>query len=463
MPPTYVHYLLIPHPTEAQILVLADDVGHALPCYQTDEPHFWQTVAPVNQLVAQHLGLNLTTLRCTEILFGDDQIVMVYAMDASHIPADWVLPEGAMWVSKDTPDDLPTGQKEIVDEWFRWNDRANTVKTEWYRTGWFDKAAAWIEEQFDDRGIMMTAPIEQLRSWERSAILRAETTFGQIYFKALPVMFKHEPLIVKWLAHNYPQDFPKPLLLDGWRRWILMPDYGSQTLDTVLEYERWENALRRFAELQISLSVRINDLLGLGCPDRRLYKLADAVEPLLMSSGETLSGSAAILSDDDMEQLRARIPEFKQACSALSGYSIPTSLEHGDFWAGQIVLNGDKCVFIDWSDCSVSHPFFSLYFLMDADIHLPDVPDVLERLRDAYLQPWRAYEPMNKLIEAFDLAMQLAPLHHALIYHDYILPEMQVQWEMNNMIPFYLKRLIPKISGDEQGAVIELESGEQES
>ena len=441
MPPTYVHYLLIPHPTEPQLLLLADEVGHALPRCETTEPHYWQTVAPVNQLVARELGLNLTTLRCNKTIFGDNQIVMFYTMDGSSIPLDWVLPDGAIWAAQDAPDDLPTGQKEIVDDWFCCNHEANRIKTEWYRPGWFSNAAAWMEEQFDDRGIMMTAPIEQIRSWERSAILRAQTTFGQFYFKALPVMFKHEPLLVKWLAHNYPQDFPKPLLLDGWRRWLLMPDYGSQTLDGILEIERWENALRRLAELQISLSVRINDLIGLGCPDRRLYKLADAIEPLLMNSAESLSGSGIELSDADLAQLRARIPEFKQACADLSAYSIPTSLEHGDFWAGQVVLNGDKCVFIDWSDCSVSHPFFSLYFLTDADIRLPDVPNVRERLRDAYLKPWRAYEPMDKLIEAYDLAMRLAPLHHALIYHHHILPHMQMKWEMNSMIAFYLKGL----------------------
>jgi len=444
MPPTYVHYLLIPHPTERQLLLLADEVGHALPRFEPAEPHYWQTVAPVNQWVADAFGLRLTTLRCTQTLFGEDQIMMVYTMDGSSIPADWTLPEGAIWVGQSFVDDLPTGQKEVIDEWFRCNDETTLIKTEWYRPGWFTKAATWMEEQFDERGIMMTAPVEQIRSWERSAILRAQTTFGQFYFKALPVMFKHEPLLVKWLAHNYPQDFPKPLVLDGWRRWLLMPDYGSQTLDNVLEIDQWETAFRRFAQLQISLSVRINDLIGLGCPDRRLYKLTDAIEPLLMNNVRSLSGSAIELSEDNLAQLRTRIPEFKQICSDLSAYSIPTSLEHGDFWAGQVVLNGDKCVFIDWSDCSVSHPFFSLYFLMDEGIHLPDVPNVRERLRDAYLQPWRAYEPMDKLIEAFDLAMQLAPLHHALIYHHQILPQMQMKWEMNNMLPFYLKRLIPK-------------------
>jgi hypothetical protein len=442
MPPIYVHYLLIPHPSEAQILLLADEVGHALPRYESNEPHYWQTVAPVNKIVEAQLGLKLTTLRCTKVFFDDGQITMFYALDGCGIPSDWALPEGAIWASRAELEDLPTGQEELIRDWFEWKGDTNFVKTEWYRPGWFEKAAAWMEEQFDDRGILINAPVEQLRSWERSAILRAQTSHGQYYFKALPSMFRHEPALVKWLAFTYPDDFPKPLLVDGWRRWMLMPDYGSQTLDSVLDIDVWENALRHFAALQINLSVRISDLIGLGCPDRRLYRLAEAIEPLLMSSAEALSGSGIKITDDELAHIRLRIPEIKQACSELSAYSIPATLEHGDFWAGQVVIDGDKSIFIDWSDCSISHPFFSLYFLQDADIQLPDVPNVRERLRDAYLQLWTAYEPLPKLVAAYDLAMTLAPLHHALIYQRYILPQKQNQWEMNNMLSFYLRRLL---------------------
>ena len=209
---------------------------------------------------------------------------MFYAMDGSAIPSEWALPDGAKWASQSELDDLPTGQQEIVVNWFRWKNGTSLIKTEWYHPGWVEKAAKWMEEQFDDRGILMTAPIEQLRSWERSAILRAQTNLGQYYFKALPSMFRHEPALVKWLATKYPEDFPKPLLVDGWRRWLLMPDYGSQTLDDVPDIDLWEATLRHFAELQMNLSVRINDLIGLGCPDRRLYKLAEAIEPLLLGN-----------------------------------------------------------------------------------------------------------------------------------------------------------------------------------
>ncbi len=442
MPSSYIHFLLIPHPTESQILLLSGETTHTLPRYETSEPHFWQTVAPVNQLALDKLGLRITTLRCLKTDFADDCVTMFYAMDGSHIPADWTPPDGMKWVAEDVLPELPPEQKAVVDEWVQWKGDVNAIRTEWYRPGWFAKTIAWIEEQFDDRGILLTAPIEQLRSWERSAILRAQTSFGTIYFKALPGMFRHEAPLVKWLAHNDPDAFPKPILVDGWRRWLLMPDYGTQTLDDISEFARWEAAFRQFAELQISLSVRLNELIGLGCPDRRLYTLAASIESLLMSSAESLSGSGLKISVDELERLRTRIPEFKQACAALSAYSIPASLEHGDFWAGQVVVNGGKVVFIDWSDSSVSHPFFSLYFLNDANIKLPAVPDVQERLRDAYLQPWRAYEPLDKLIQAYDLAMLLAPLHYALIYQRHILPQMQNQWEMNSMIPFYLRNLL---------------------
>lgn len=442
MPPTYIHFLLIPHPHESKLLLITDESGRQVPRYETDEPHYWQTVQPVNALVKEHLGLTLTTLRCVKTEYVDGCIRMFYAMDGSSIPADWSVPEGAEWVAWDNLEAIPTEQRGVIEEWIAWNKDSSLIRTEWYRPGWFAKASAWMEEQFDDRGIMLTAPIEQIRSWERSAILRAETSFGRFYFKALPAMFRHEPVLVKWLAYTYPEAFPKPLLVDGWRRWLLMPEYGSQTLDTVLDIELWEAALRQYAELQISLSVRFNDLIGLGCPDWRLYTLVDAIEPLLMNPADKLSGTSLRLSGEELDGLRGRIPEFKQVCVDLGKYGIPVSLEHGDFWAGQVVINGDKCVFIDWSDSSVSHPFFSMYFLQDTDIALPDVPNVRERLRDAYLKPWQAYEPLPKLIEAYDLAMKLAPLHHALIYQRHILPQMQVQWEMHNMIPFYLRRLL---------------------
>jgi hypothetical protein len=63
-------------------------------------------------------------------------------------------------------------------------------------------------------------------------------------------------------------------------------------------------------------------------------------------------------------------------------------------------------------------------------------------LRDAYLEPWSSYEPIDRLIQAYEIARPLSALHNAVIYHRYILPNMESQWEMQRMLPFYLKKLL---------------------
>jgi hypothetical protein len=48
----------------------------------------------------------------------------------------------------------------------------------------------------------------------------------------------------------------------------------------------------------------------------------------------------------------------------------------------------------------------------------------------------------RRLAEAFELAQTLSNLHHAVTYHQCVLPSMEQKWEMWNMIPFYLRKLL---------------------
>jgi len=100
--------------------------------------------------------------------------------------------------------------------------------------------------------------------------------------------------------------------------------------------------------------------------------------------------------------------------------------------------------FIDWSDSSLAHPFLTMIFLIDAEAPLPEGNDAQAFVRQAYLEPWQAFAPRPQLERLLDAALLLAPMHHALIYHRTILPAIEHAWEMERMLPYYLRFLLPK-------------------
>lgn len=114
-----------------------------------------------------------------------------------------------------------------------------------------------------------------------------------------------------------------------------------------------------------------------------------------------------------------------------------------------IVINNGIPIFFDWSDASITHPFFSLLLLFDdSPAALMAPPQQNQRLRAAYLSPWQVYESMERLEQALELAEQLAPVHHALLYHLMILPNMEAKWEMVNMVAYYLRMLLHEYQGE---------------
>ena len=80
--------------------------------------------------------------------------------------------------------------------------------------------------------------------------------------------------------------------------------------------------------------------------------------------------------------------------------------------------------FFDWTDICIAHPFFEMATIIetvfDKSALQPEV-DVRTRLRNAYLQPWTEYEPMERLIEAFetiDLARRTTSGHELYVDSD---------------------------------------------
>ena len=100
---------------------------------------------------------------------------------------------------------------------------------------------------------------------------------------------------------------------------------------------------------------------------------------------------------------------------------LPSSLDHGDFSASQVIIGEMGPVILDWSDATVTHPFLAAAsFLMDP----AGRPAGLDAdLAAAYLAPWsghadRADAPGRRS----ERSRLVLPLHMAALYADRILP-----------------------------------------
>jgi hypothetical protein len=155
-------------------------------------------------------------------------------------------------------------------------------------------------------------------------------------------------------------------------------------------------------------------------------------------------GSNYGLSDLQIDELRSHAPTLKAMCEELASIGIPYTLEHGDFWGGNIAVTDKRFIFFDWSFSCVAHPFFSLGALAPDPDYMPRVPGAALRLRDAYLKEWAGYGAKWELLKAFELAQPLGFLHSALTHYKYVLPglEPKARSEMENMVGFYLRLVL---------------------
>jgi len=444
------YYTIIPHPTKLQILMLLNEDRWSLPHLVPTRDRFFAAVNDVNQAIQHQLGLTVTVLRCVEYKYNPEARTMAIYATENHDPT-WTPSDGARWIEHRELNDLALAmpeQRAVLETWFAEAERGHIPdqRRPWARTGWFDTTVDWINAQLDRFSLAITGPIAQVRAWGISCVLRADTTAGPVYFRAVPAKSAHEPLLLQVLAERYPAHFPGVLAIDAARHWVLMREVKGRPLLQVSDIKHWEEAIRGLAQIQIDFAKQTDSLLSWKCPDRRLDKLAAQIDPLFADKAALQRGQLGGLSEDEISLLRALAPELKAMCAQLASYNIPHTLEHGDFHPSNIQVTDESHVYFDWGESSVAHPFFSLgsfeYYL---EYVLPDMRDMRTRLRDVYLEPWTAYEPMERLLEAFELGRPLSALHTAFtVYRIISSLEAAAKWEMEieSSLAFSLKMLL---------------------
>ena len=294
---------------------------------------------------------------------------------------------------------------------------------DWTRPGFLADARAWVEARLAERGASISGEIEQphLQWW--STVLRVPTSEGTVYFKASRAEAAFEGPLTDLLRRAAPERTAELLAYDAERAWMLTREAGTRLREAAPGREQlaeWERLLPRYAELQLTLAPRAEELLALGVTDLRLETL-----PRLLARA---AAEAALLTRDDEDgmtteeqhALVAGLERFEEFCAQLGDVGIPVSLQHDDLHDGNVFVRDGQHVLFDWGDASVSHPFHTLVVTLRATAYrlgLDGGARELLWLRDAYLEPWTALLPRDQLVAAADLARRTGTVQRALAWY----------------------------------------------
>ena len=420
-------HLVVSHPSEPLVTMQPGERGWALPSVSVEgrQAPFEAEhgdVAHVREDARGELDVDATVLRC--LYAHTDRFALtvdaVYAVEV-HGGA-WRMPDGARWVGRAELERLELEQPEHRGPLAAHLSEAESgalpeLRPPWSRPGWHAEATEWISRQVSALGREPAGEIRQLKLWGISCVLQVSTDRGTLYFKAAcrSPLFADEPSVTRALAELFPSNVPHPLAVESDRQWMLLEDFGNDLLAGSSDIGAWEGAVRSFARMQADAAPQVERLLSSGCIDRRLAVIDAQIDGLV--------GDPRVLSDlsaDEAVRICALAPELKAMCARLAEFAVPQTLVHGDLNSGNVALGDRGCVFFDWTDACVAHPFLDLILLLISDSgpgeQLPHVPDARERLIQAYLGGWSAFEPNDRLQQAWALAEPLGWLHQAISY-----------------------------------------------
>jgi hypothetical protein len=300
-------------------------------------------------------------------------------------------------------------------------DGATTGAATWQDPVWRTAALAWAGERLAERGLALDGEPEQphVRAW--STAFRLPVRGGAVWLKSVGPGSAQEPALIEALGEWAPEHVLVPLAVHRKRRLMLLPDGGPTMRDAggATSVEAWEAMLRDYAQLQIELVPRADEMVGLGVPDARPERLPELAAELLADAESLMLDHTDGLSSEQRDRLVVELGRYGEMCTRLAESGVPASLQHDDLHDANVFVGMRRYRFFDWGDASVAHPFLSLLVPLRVAARAMDVAPgdaVLLRLRDAYLDVWSGYGSPAELRELADVALRVAPLPRAMTW-----------------------------------------------
>src|SRR5260370_12676787 len=177
----------------------------------------------------------------------------------------------------------------------------------------------------------------------------------------------------------------------------------------------WSDAAQTLAIVQMRFRNESGLLRRMGCRDRSIAWVESKFEPFFQEAEAWMARQPAGTAAQPLTpaELRTLSNRVRGLIAEICDLGIPETLVHGDINSGNLISSPERCVFLDWAEAWISHPFVSFEYLKEllGRTH-PTRANWLQDLRSAYAEPWRSLNGHSVV----DRALRMSPALAALVY-----------------------------------------------
>jgi hypothetical protein len=387
-------------------------------CKERSHPAY---VADLVEEVKSQLGLEIIICYCHS--FMDEAIYVARLLSSSNQEMRFDIKDNVS--SKE--------QKDLI------RNISDTDLHEWAQFNWYNDLTKYLNNIFEDY------EIEQVKTSSLSTVIKIKAD-KNYYLKKVPSFFHHELTITNYLSTAYPQNVPEIIKIDKANSILITEEIALPLLEKSNEIEVWINALNEYAKMQLKEICNVNDLISLGIPDRRLERLLTQIDIITNHIAIVATNKEYSLTKSEIEEWNILVPKMRRSIISQKGL-MPETIEHGDFYLANIASDKEGAVFFDFTDISVTHPFFSLItFLSECEFS----EGQKEFLIEAYLSNFSKFYELTKLRKIYEEVSRIGEIHLAYTYlmitknvHD------RFRWEVEKNFPSCIRHVIKAYQGGE--------------
>lgn len=282
------------------------------------------------------------------------------------------------------------------------------------RIGWVNQVELWLSEIGRSREVVFIDDIHQLNAGGGFVLARLSTTDGNEYWlKAVGAPNEHEFGITKAIAERMPNYLPPVVAMrDDWKAWIT--EDSGRTLSESFELPAMRIAVTALARLQRDSVEHRGALRDAGCADCSTPVLEAHLPDITTYLEEAMSNQTSTkVATLEARRIRELEQILREACWRMQDLDIPDTLIHNDINAGNILVSGPRCFFIDWAEGLIGNSFMTFqHICAQIERDGTDAAAWLQEVRSSYRTVWLETLTETQINTAYTLMPILGPLSY---------------------------------------------------